>query len=199
MGTDWRDYDPNFEPVVEIYQGHRHNYEQPGAPRSPTAETQIGGFEPAGFIVNALEKGYRFGFQSSSDHVSTHISYGVVLAEDVSRQGIIDAFRKRHSYAATDNIFMDVRASNHLMGDAFDTTTRPTIEISVRGTGPIAKVQVLRDSKYVYTGEPKQQDVQLRYTDADIPAGKTSYYYIRVEQADGNLAWSSPMWITYKP
>ena len=67
------------------------------------------------------------------------------------------------------------------------------------GYHPVAKVHVLRDSKYVYTGEPKQQDVKLRYTDADIPAGKTSYYYVRVEQADGNLAWSSPMWITYKP
>ena len=36
MGTDWRDNDPTVEPVVEIYQGHRHNYEHPGAPRSPT-------------------------------------------------------------------------------------------------------------------------------------------------------------------
>ncbi len=33
MGTDWRDNDPEVEPVVEIYQGHRHNYEHFGAPR----------------------------------------------------------------------------------------------------------------------------------------------------------------------
>jgi hypothetical protein len=36
MGTDWRDNDPLVEPVVEIYQGHRHNYEHFGAPRSTT-------------------------------------------------------------------------------------------------------------------------------------------------------------------
>ncbi|HEY2154892.1 MAG TPA: hypothetical protein VGH33_04635, partial [Isosphaeraceae bacterium] len=71
MGTDWRDNDPEVEPVVEIYQGHRHNYEHPGAPRSPTEATKIGGLEPAGFVWNALEKGYRLGFESSSDHVST--------------------------------------------------------------------------------------------------------------------------------
>jgi hypothetical protein len=41
--------------------------------------------------------------------------------------------------------------------------------------------------------------VKLSFTDADAPSGQTSYYYVRVEQADGNLAWSSPMWITYKP
>src|SRR6516162_4371334 len=84
MGTDWRDNDPVVEPIVEIYQGHRHNYEFPGAPRSPTEQTQIGGFEPKGFVVHALDKGYKLGFQSSSDHVSTHISYGVVLTDNLS-------------------------------------------------------------------------------------------------------------------
>jgi hypothetical protein len=199
MGTDWRDNDPEVEPVVEIYQGHRHNYEQPGAPRAPTKETQIGGFEPDGFINLALEKGYRLGFQSSSDHVSTHISYGILLAEEASRQGIIDTFKKRHSYAATDNILLDVRSGEHLMGDAFDTDKRPTLEVRVRGTKPVARVHVLRDSKVVHTARPDQEDVKLSFTDADAPAGKTSYYYVRVEQADGNLAWSSPLWITYKP
>jgi hypothetical protein len=29
MGTDWRDNDPQVEPVVEIYQGMRQNYEIP--------------------------------------------------------------------------------------------------------------------------------------------------------------------------
>ncbi len=57
MGTDWRDNDPEVEPVVEIYQGHRHNYEHFGAPRSPTEETQIGGYQPKGFVWNALEEG----------------------------------------------------------------------------------------------------------------------------------------------
>ena len=117
----------------------------------------------------------------------------------MSRQGIIDAFKKRHSYAATDNILVDVRSGSHLMGDVFESAQRPTIDIVVHGTGPVAKVHVLRDSKYVYTAEPKQAEVKLSFTDAESPAGKTSYYYVRVEQADGNLAWSSPMWITYKP
>ena len=37
MGTDWRDNDPLVEPVVEIYQGDRNNYECEEAPRSFTA------------------------------------------------------------------------------------------------------------------------------------------------------------------
>jgi hypothetical protein len=199
MGTDWRDNNPEVEPVVEIYQGHRHNYEHLGAPRSATKDTEIGGFRPDGVVWNALEKGYSLGFQSSSDHVSTHMSYAVVLTDDISRQGIIDAFKKRHSYAATDNIIVDVRSGEHLMGDAFETSKRPTLEVAVHGTQPIAKVHVIRDNKYVYSTEPKERKVKLRYTDMDAKEGKTSYYYVRIEQADGNLAWASPMWITYKP
>jgi hypothetical protein len=199
MGTDWRDNDPLVEPIVEIYQGLRHNYEHFGAPRSATADTHIGGYQPAGFVWNALEKGHRFGYQSSSDHVSTHISYAVALATEPSRQALIDAFKKRHCYAATDNILLEVRSGDHLMGDSFDSAKRPTLDIVVHGTAPVAKVHVIRDNKYVYSAEPRSREVKLRYTDMDAPAGKTSYYYVRIEQADGNLAWGSPMWITYKP
>jgi hypothetical protein len=198
MGTDWRDNDPLVEPVVEIFQGHRHNYEAPGAPRSPTEETQIGGFQPAGFIWNALGKGYRLGFQSSSDHVSTHMSYAIVLTEDLSRQAIIDAFKARHCYAATDNIILEVRSGDHLMGDTFETADRPTLQIVAHGTAPVARVDVVRDNTYVFSTEPNQRDVSLSYTDDNAEPGKAHYYYARIQQADGNLAWASPMWITQK-
>ena len=81
----------------------------------------------------------------------------------------------------------------------FDTADRPTLDIIVHGTAPIAKLHVIRDNKYVYTTEPKEREVKLRYTDMAANTGKTSYYYVRIEQTDGNLAWASPMWITYKP
>jgi len=34
------------------------------------------------------------GFECSSDHVSTHISYAVVFAEAPTREAIVDAFKK---------------------------------------------------------------------------------------------------------
>ncbi|MFO0956083.1 MAG: hypothetical protein U0800_01305 [Isosphaeraceae bacterium] len=200
MGTDWRDNDPEVEPIVEIYQGHRHNYEHPGAPRSPSPERQIGGYEPAGYIWNALEKGYKLGFESSSDHISTHWSYAVVLAENTSRQAIVDAFKKRHCYAATDNILLDVRSGDHLMGDTFTLPAgqRQTLQVRVEGTASISKLHVIRDNKYMLSTEPKTKTVSFRYTDEDaaLEPGKVHYYYVRIEQADGNLAWASPMWIT---
>ena len=197
MGTDWR-CDPIVEPVVEIYQGHRHNYEFIGSPRSATQKTNIGGYEPKGFVIHALDKGYKLGFQASSDHISTHMSYGIVLTEDATRQGIIDAFKLRHSYAATDNIIAEFRCGKQIMGDIFDVASPPTLEIKALGTAPIAKISIIRDSKYVHIVEPKKEEATVNFTDSDAPAGKTCYYYARVEQTDGNIAWLSPMWITFR-
>jgi hypothetical protein len=198
MGTDWRNNDPVVEPVVEIYQGHRHNYEFIGAPRSATQKTNIGGYEPKGFVNHALEKGYKLGFQASSDHISTHMSYGVVLTDDVSAKGIIDAFKRRHSYAATDNIIAEFRCGKQIMGDIFETAKPPTFYVKVLGTGPIAKITMLRDGKILHSEQPKKEAFAFNYTDMEAPRGKSCYYYVRVEQADGNLAWLSPMWITYQ-
>ncbi len=199
MGTDWRDNDSAVEPIVEIYQGDRNNYEHQGAPRSATRETQIGGFEPAGFVWNALSKGYKLGFQASSDHISTHISYAVVLVEEPTRQGILDAFKQRHCYGATDNIIAIVSCQDHLMGDEFTTSKKPTLEINAFGTQPIARVSVVKDMKYVYTTGPNKRQVKFRWTDNQPTVGKTSFYYVRIDQQDGQIAWASPMWITYQP
>ena len=40
MGTDWRDNEPQIEPVVEIYQGARNSYEVVGGPRVHDIATQ---------------------------------------------------------------------------------------------------------------------------------------------------------------
>jgi hypothetical protein len=197
MGTDWRDNDPKVEPIVEIYQGDRQNYEYQGAPRSGTQGNSPGGFQPAGFVWNAFAKGYRLGFQASSDHVSTHISYAMVLVERPTREAIMDAFKRRHSYGATDNIILDVRSGDQIMGDEFATRQPPKLEIHAIGTKPIAQVVVVKDNKVVYTATPRKADVTLSWSD-NQPRPGVSYYYVRVEQEDGQLAWASPMWIDYK-
>ncbi len=199
MGTDWRDNDPVVEPFVEIYQGCRQNYEMPGAPRSPTEADAIGGWRPKGFVNLALQKGYRLAFQSSSDHGSTHISYAIAYVSDLSREAILDAMKARRTYAATDNIIADVRSGSHMMGEEFTTGEPPKLKIHLHGTGPFAKVLVIKDNETVQTWQPGQAAFDADWTDPHPAAGKTSYYYVRGEQADGELVWASPMWITYKP
>jgi hypothetical protein len=200
MGTDWRDNDPQVEPFVEIYQGCRQNYERPGAPRCPTADDAIGGWEPLGFINLALKnKGYRLAFESSSDHGSTHISYTLAYAENSSREAIFNAMQARHVYAATDNIVADFRCGPHMMGDEFELGTAPKFKIHLEGTAPLAKVVFVKDDEEVFTATPNLQKCDIEWTDPNPTAGQTSYYYVRGEQADGELVWASPMWIKYQP
>jgi hypothetical protein len=197
MGTDWRDNDPNVEPVVEIYQGMRQNYEIADAPRSSNEKDSIGGWRPKGFVNIALDKGYKLGFQSSSDHISTHMSYASVLATSNTREAVVDALKKRHVYAATDNIIADVRSGSHIMGDAFSSGEAPELSVKLSGTAPFAKVVIIKDGKYVYSTQPGTTDVEFRWRDYAPQAGKTSYYYVRGEQENGELVWASPFWITY--
>ncbi|MFN0170842.1 MAG: hypothetical protein ACKV22_30855, partial [Bryobacteraceae bacterium] len=195
-GTDWRDNDPAAEPVVEVFQGMRRSYEHAGAPKAPVR----GDIKPKGFIWNALQQGHRLGFQCSSDHVSTHISFGVVFAEQNSRPAILDAFRKRHSYGATDNIVLVLRTAGHLMGDEFEASEPPELQIQVEGTAPISKVDIIRGvgketPAYVYAAEPGSETFRIRWRDRQLTPGTTTYWYVRVQQTDGNIAWSSPIWV----
>jgi hypothetical protein len=202
MGTDWRDNDPKAEPIVEIYQGDRMSYEYPGAPRagydpkSDKLPANVGGWQPAGFINNAFDKGYKLAFQASSDHWSTHISYFVILAERFDRQGMLDAVKKRHCYGATDNIVVDWRCGDAIQGDEVSTRQAPTFTINVHGTGDLAKIDILRDSEVINTlTPPGGQSLRATWTDPR-PREGTHYYYIRVLQRDNEIAWASPIWVT---
>lgn len=187
--------------MVEVYQGARQNYEYPGCPRCPTKEDAIGGWEPAGFINNAFAKGYKFSFQSSSDHGSTHISYAMILAEDHSREGILKAMKLRHTYGATDNIIADSRCTaadgkERMMGDEFAVKGAPTIVLKLVGTMPFEKVTMIKDNVEIPITAPKTKEINVTWTDPKPEKGKTSYYYFRGEQTNGELVWVSPMWIT---
>lgn len=204
QGTDWRESDPEIEPVVEIYQSLHASYEYPGAPRAETPDKRYyhhgEPWRPDGFVWEAWAKGIKIGVQASSDHVGTHDSYACVLVpadRPVTRQDLIDAMKLRHTYAATDNIILDVRMGDHIMGDAFQTTRRPALTVRAHGTGPIKRVVVIKDNAIVFTATPEGKDADLEYRD-DTAAPGESYYYVRVEQNDGSLAWSSPIWVTYR-
>jgi hypothetical protein len=201
MGTDWRDNDPEVEPLVEIFQGDRVSAEYEGAPKAAHAgnlASAPGGFRPAGYVWNAWAKGYKLGVQASSDHLSTHLSYACTIATEFTRQGLLDAMKLRHSYGATDNIVLDYRIETagrvHLQGEIVKTAAPFSLALEVKGTKPIRQIDIIRNNKFIYTSQPMQPTVSLRYADAEPLPGE-SYYYVRVQQVDDQMAWSSPIWL----
>ena len=216
MGTDWRDNDPNVEPLVEIYQGDRFSSEHKGAPlaypegggteavvtgkiadRSVNVKS-TGAVREKGFIWNAWAKGYRIGVIASSDHISTHMSYAMVLAEERTRRAVLDAMKKRRAYAATDNIILEFWLGDHIMGEEFTASKVPQIRVKAIGTAEIDNIQLVRNNQYIYKAEPRAKTAQFTYEDQKPQPG-LNYYYVRVVQKDGNAAWSSPIWVNLFP
>ena len=192
-GTDFAFNDPAFEPLLEIYQGCRLSYEAADAPRVNSSDRYADGY-----ARSALGKGYRIGFIASSDHRSTHISYAAVYAEEPTREAIFKGLQERHAYAATDNIVVDVRVGDAIMGDSIRIDQPPQVQVDVRGTGPIHEIQVIKDNAYVYSIRPGTRESSFTFRDANANPGE-SYYYVRIQQEDGQMAWASPIWVDYRP
>ena len=74
-----------------------------------------------------------------------------------------------------------------------------TVEVSVVVEDPdarttSAKIELFEDGEVVETDEPNAADREWRTTRTPEP-GK-HYYFAKVTQADGNLIWSAPVWVT---
>ena len=195
-GTDWRANDPRAEPVVEVFQALRGSYEEENSPgKARTSQS-------AGFVWNAWKKGWRLGLLANSDHESTHQSYACVWAPELSRRAILDAIKRRRTYAATDNIVLQFEAlptegAPLKMGSEAKLATVPALQLRLIAPTPVASVEIVRNGEIVYGAEPHTSEVSLTYRD-EASAPNPAYYHVRAVQADGQIAWSSPIWIDYR-
>ena len=161
MGTDWSDNDPEVEPLVEIFQGDRYSYEQPGAPLTDTENRDLrspmlGGPQAEGFVSNALAKGYKLGFIASSDHA---------LDPPLVRHGVGDRPQPRRGARG------DARAAHlrrHRQHRARVLDRRPVhgrrargprrrvpeIRVKAVGTRPFLNAEILRNGQSIYQSSP---------------------------------------------
>ena len=221
MGTDWNVFktiDHRVENVIEIFQGARVSYEGQGAPQ-PTVGMRVGEAynhastvigkpvvgEPIpsfteknnGLYQNALALGHKLGVWANSDHISTHTSYGGVYVKEFTREGIIEGLNARRTIAATDKIFVEFTCNGHLLGTEIEVTGRPALIFKVDGTAAIKRVTLVRNEQNYKQWEPGTKSFTSSYTD-DAPNPGENRYYLRIEQTDGNMAWSSPVWVWVK-
>ncbi len=109
--------------------------------------------------------------------------------------------RKRHSYGATDNIVLDYRLlagdEEYLQGDIVTVPGDFRLSVRVIGTMPIRQIDIIKNQGFAHTLQNLDRDVSFEFTDAEASLGE-NYYYVRVQQVDGQLAWSSPIWVTTK-
>src|SRR5205823_2484040 len=78
---------------------------------------------------------------------------------------------KRHCYAATDAIVVDVRSGNHLQGDQSKSSAAPSLQTKLIGTSPIAWVVIVKDSKTADTLPAGQTEFEKTWTDPQPSEG----------------------------
>jgi hypothetical protein len=131
-----------------------------------------------------------------------------VYAERLDRDALWEAFRARHTYASTGaRAIVEFRVNGALMGSEITADTDVEITWRVEGTAPIARVDLIRDQyrRARWQGHrsetsPNPANRSARSlteagTYVDRPPDGVHYYYLRVLQADGELLWSSPVWV----
>lgn len=180
----WTYHDPQVEPVAEIFQGFRKSYERPE-----------GSVVEQASLWHALKKGHRLGFIASSDHMSTHMSFACVWATGKTREEIFEALSSRRTYAATDRIGLAFRIGEALMGEEIKLTgERVSMGIHIEGTGQLKELQIVRSGKVLKTFSLSERVFDEEVVD-DSPLDGRSWYYVRVVQQDGAIAWGSPIWV----
>jgi hypothetical protein len=189
--VDWRFTDEQAQPVAEIFQV-RGSYEGFGAPRQ--AQRSIPA--PGRYLRDVWNDGKVIGVIASPDHGG---GYGkaCVWAEELSRKSLLEAIRRRRTFATTaPRIVLDVRVNGHLMGEKVSAPPggRVEVKVHVRAPSRITSVEICRNGEYIYVHQAGGREVDLSFLDASPPKGRT-YYYVRVFQQDYEIAWSSPVWL----
>lgn len=196
---DWNTRDEQGEPVVEIFQC-RGNAEYRGAPRMINLSRHRPSANDKGFIDYALrEKKYRLGFVASGDHNSMGVGLACVWVREVSRKGILEALRERRCFATTgDKILLDFRINGAWAGELIRASSAPRMTFDVKAVQAISQIDILRNSKVVYSYQPKGDSTSESSEWIDDQFNHDTgafYYYARVIQRNNPIAWSSPIWL----
>jgi hypothetical protein len=204
MGVDWgQGWNPAYERAVEIYSIWGSS-EKPASAGNLRPIRAVGGEIAGRHVVDALQRGYRFGFVAGGDihdgrpgddrhtaqeHVAGYAAslypQGVtaVLAPQLSRESVFDAMAARRTYATTgQRTYMEVVDR----GDHFS--------VRVAGKNPLREVVLVRGGEDVERREP-QDDPRVVTTEFALAnLAPEEFCYVRVVGASGEMAWSSPVW-----
>ena len=154
------------------------------------------------YYTRALDKGWHVAPTNNQDNHKgnwgdSNTARSVVLAEDLSEESIYDAMKNYRVYATEDNDLAILYTLNgNAMGSILDDQETIDIEVSINDPTDNAgqtKVEVIVNGGQTLA-EQTFDGGSADLTFEDLPA-TYGYYYIRVTQADKNIAVTAPVWV----
>lgn len=180
-----------------------------------------------GSIVKALRNNCRFGFiagglddrgiyESFYEEKQTQYSPGLtaILATAHTREGLMLALQNRSCYATTgERIILGFYIAGAPMGSELNTKAKPGLAINrhisgyVAGISPLEEVMIFRNGLPFKKLETKSYFFDFAIDDLEnisnitLPTSENKppfiFYYLRVIQTNGHIAWSSPIWVDH--
>jgi hypothetical protein len=203
-GADMEAHDPRVQTCFEIVSCHGA-YERQGFEPIGTR----GDDKPGQFVADALDAGLRFGLTGGSDGHGLNWHHGIcrmadshrsgltaVFADTPTREGVLDALRARRCYATSGaKILLWFEVDGRPMGSELEVTGPVECRVEAVGTAPFVSASLVTNN-----GAEAYLDCAGDRVDVggslDPPApGAWAYYFVRVVQQDGHVAWSSPIWL----
>ncbi len=195
-GCDEDGHDPEGQPVWEICSCHGC-YEHADHPLG------MRGDHTDQLADVMLRKGHRFGFTASSDSHGLLWHHGesrkrdpyrtgltAVQCTELTRDAVFEALRSRRCYATSGaKILLDVRVNDRPMGSEV-SSDRLHVQAHAIGEGPIARIDLVTEAGVAVTFSGDGDELRVEAT----VGGR--YVYVRVVQEDGEMAWSSPVFVT---
>ena len=187
-------FDPAVMSMLEIHSCHRT-------------------FEDA--ALDAIERGIRCGFIAGSDDhrgapgdtrptardrfFSSRGGLVATWAEELTRESLWEAFSARRVYATNGpRIVLTTRVGETLMGGEVRAPIGTPLEFSSWACldGFLGRVEVMKDGVPVRTFPGEGNQVREFSGECGLTVEASPHaYYVRVFQADGGRAWSSPIWV----
>jgi hypothetical protein len=153
-GANFDHFSSSASPVVELFSEHGCS-ESVTSPVGDFIRHSMGGRATVNTVERQLAKGLRFGFVASSDdHRGYPGAYGeglvAVWASDCSASALIEAVRKRRTYAVTgDRIQLDFTVNEQPMGSELKQTTDRQIDVKVESPDSIKSIELIRNGRVI--------------------------------------------------
>jgi len=165
-----------------------------------------------GFVAGGLDDRGVYGDFYESDQIQYSPGKTAIIAIEQTREALFHALINRCCYATTgERIVLGFYIAEASMGSELNTKAKPGLSFNrhisgfVAGTTLIKEILFVRNGKPFHTIYPKQAHYEFAFDDTELlskilfPAQGEKppfvYYYIRVVQEDGHIAWGSPIWI----
>lgn len=155
------------------------------------------------YYTRALDRGWHVAPTNNQDNHKgvwgdANTGRTVVLVDTFDRDAIYDAMRNCRIYATEDNDFeITYKLNDYIMGttlekDDVDENVTLTVDMYDPTDSAIGKVEVIVNGGLSIDS---QTFTTNKATATFVVPSSYSYYYIRITQADGDIAVTAPVWV----